>query len=169
MANDTQFEPSFLKPIRFTYDLDLGIYSIPSKVDSFNFLERYRHDAFENDNSVLIKPSLLRLPWPSAFQDARQCKYWREAKYALERFLDEIYSLAPEVDGLLPNLHCSPESLASRCDKGQAVIDTAVSAAVYMNPEASPIRISLIAKCYLLAWLHDDVFEHNPEYASCRV
>lgn len=158
MANDTQFEPSFLKPIRFTYDLNLDIYSIPSKVDSFNFLERYRRDAFENDNSVLIKPALLRLPWPSAFQDARQCKYWREAKHALEIFLDEIYSLAPEIDGLLPNLHCSPESLASRCDKGQAAIDTAVSAAVYMNPEASPSRISLITKFYLLAWLHDGVY-----------
>ncbi|CAI7647364.1 unnamed protein product [Penicillium viridicatum] len=150
MANDIQFGTSFMKPIRFTYGLDL--------VDGFNFLERYRHHAFENDNSVLIKPSLLRLPWPSAFQDARQCKYCREAKHALERLLDEIYSLAPEVDGLLPNLHYSPESLASRCDKGQAATDTAVSAAVYMNPEASSSRISLIAKCYLLAWLHDGLY-----------
>jgi hypothetical protein len=124
-------------------------------VDRFNFLQDCKRHVFETDNSIPINPSVLNIPWPSSFPAARQCKHWEECKEALETFFDEIYSLAPKCAGLVPNLHCSSVSHASQSEKGQAAIDTALTATVYMNPEASRSRISLIGKLYLLAWLHD--------------
>ncbi|KAL2869550.1 isoprenoid synthase domain-containing protein [Aspergillus lucknowensis] len=75
--------------------------------------------------------------------------------------LQAIYEVPEGERGKLPQGFSENSQTEGRSDKAEAIVSTAVNAAIYLNPESSPTRIALISKVFLLAWLQDDVVEFD--------
>lgn len=153
----SQVQVPLVKQIRYTYDPIAGCQTSQEKLSSFDFL---RYDISTTgfrtyQNSVAIDPESLPLPWPSLFPAGRQCKHWKAAENGARDLLRAIYEVGEDERGKLPEGFGENLQPEGRSKKAEAFITTAADATMYMNPESSATRISLITKFYLLAWLQD--------------
>jgi hypothetical protein len=153
MALHRETETALLKPIIYTYNP--GLVLGPRALEDFNILRSNSLTASDFKYSLEIDPSSLRLPWPSSFPASRQCKHWRDAENACISFLQEVYAIDPSERGKLPDGVSDQSTELALSQRARSAITNAVNAAIYMNPEASATRISMVTKFYLLAWLHD--------------
>jgi hypothetical protein len=153
MALHRETETALLKPIIYTYNP--GLVLGPRALEDFNILRSNSLAASDFKHSLEIDPSSLRLPWPSSFPASRQCKHWRDAENACISFLKEVYAIDLSERGKLPDGVSDQSTELALSQRARSAITNAVNAAIYMNPEASATRISMVTKFYLLAWLHD--------------
>ncbi|KAJ6005085.1 terpenoid synthase [Penicillium herquei] len=105
------------------------------------------------ENTVLIDPSKVGLPWYSTMKAGLQCIHWREAEAAGWELVDEVI----ERDGAD---HVIPEELKTdKRRKMLEMVETAVSIAIHHYPISDAPRMRVLTKGILLLFLHDDVIE----------
>ena len=146
-----------LKPILCIYDPHPGLLPVCRARPGYFFLksenkgERY----INYDASIEVDPSSLKLPWPSSFPVARQCKDWTAAVQGGEDLLHELQSLSSADRKKLPEGLFVTLGSMDLSKRGAAIVANSANAAIYMNPGATPKRLYLITKGYLLLWLLD--------------
>ncbi|PYH49755.1 uncharacterized protein BP01DRAFT_412653 [Aspergillus saccharolyticus JOP 1030-1] len=99
---------------------------------------------FERANTIY--PPSHCIPWPSLLPAAFQSKYWRQAEAAATGYLQAI------------NAH-HPTLLTHHTARTKKLVDTAVSYATNLVPLSSITRMQLLAKTYILLFLHDDAVD----------
>ncbi|PYI26857.1 terpenoid synthase [Aspergillus indologenus CBS 114.80] len=132
----------------------------------FSFLRTGR--APPNPNSpaqhdICVGPEASRVPWPTSFPAARQCRYWEAAQTACERLIHESRVLRSREGKLLPKgFLCADSNHDVLTRQERAIVDTAVSAAIYIVPNAPVERIKIIAQLFMLLWTHDEMLTAFP-------
>ncbi|KAJ6035842.1 terpenoid synthase [Penicillium herquei] len=161
-----------IRPIHYAFDPIPHDHDIPTSSDLFPLLrECLQHSPL--GDCVYIQPTDLRVPWPTFFPAAVQCKHWQEVEKSARKLLDEIVSEIQKEAHIRPQskdksgsrllstqLGASPDALPQK--KLHEVLETAVTGTIYMFPAANAVRARIMAKAILLIFLHDDVVEsHN--------
>ncbi|PYI36863.1 terpenoid synthase [Aspergillus indologenus CBS 114.80] len=100
----------------------------------------------EYHHATPIHPSSHRVPWPTSLPIALQSKHWRQAEAAATAYLQTVSTS-----------HSTPLTLDTA--RTRTLIDTAVSYTVNLVPLSNTTRIQLLAKTYVLLFLHDDAVD----------
>lgn len=126
---------------------------------AFHFLGTGREEGHhELSDSISIQPTTFQLPWPSSFPAARQCRHWKEAQASCIELIINIRRLQAEKSKAVPDgfmLTTRVDDSPALTPKEQLIVDSAVNAAAYMTPNASPARSRLISQLYMLLWVQD--------------
>lgn len=155
MVSREESPMSLLKPIACTYNPSPGSLPICRERPGFSFMKSERSgDIFARaSSSIEVDPISLGIPWPTSFPLARQCKHWIAAIQSGKDLLEELYYLSSADEKKLPQGLFTGSDPICLSKRGNAAVENAVNAAIYMNPEASQTKILLIVKAYLLLWL----------------
>ncbi|PYI20499.1 terpenoid synthase [Aspergillus violaceofuscus CBS 115571] len=140
--------PQALRPISHAFDpANSKPPAPPSPSTSFSII---RPEIFaraqEDHHATPIHPSSHRVPWPTSLPIALQSKHWRQAEAAATAYLQTISTS-----------HSTPLTLETA--RTRTLIDTAVSYTVNLVPLSNTTRIQLLAKTYVLLFLHDDAVD----------
>ncbi|KAL4890163.1 isoprenoid synthase domain-containing protein [Aspergillus ambiguus] len=135
------------KPRQVFYAFDPAISSINTPpLGNFSFLLPTNVPAIPEFQHVhAIPPDALGVPWPTSFPTTLESKYWREAEHAAKDFLQ--FTLANQPDR------------ANDCRFIDGIADAAVSFAVHVAPMGDVARMKVLAKAYVLLFMHDDAIE----------
>ncbi|RAK73488.1 uncharacterized protein BO72DRAFT_451668 [Aspergillus fijiensis CBS 313.89] len=144
---DTAPPSEALRPISHAFD---PANSKPPTKSSTPF-SIIRLEIFEDcHHANTIHPPSHRVPWPTSLPIALQSKHSRQAEAAATTYLQTIstsHSTHPTLDPA----------------RTRKLIDTAVSYTIHLVPLSNITRIQLLAKTYVLLFLHDDaVGTQNP-------
>ena len=167
MASSQESQISWLKPIICTYNPSPGSLPIRHELPGFSFLKSgsCRDGLNFADSSIEIDPVSLGIPWPTSFPVARQCKHWTTAIQSGRDLLWELYYLSSGDEKKLPRGLFTSSDPIRISKRGNAAVENAVNAAIYMNPEASKTKLLLIARAYLLLWLLGGKFHKSQHLA----
>jgi hypothetical protein len=153
VPEESQFP--MLKPIACTYNPSPSSLPMRRELPGFSFLKSESSgDGFtRSGSSIEVDPVPLGIPWPTSFLVARQCKHWIAAIQSGQDLLWELYYLSSADEKKLPQGLFTASDPIYLSKRGNAAVENAVNAAIYMNPEANQTKILLIVRAYLLLWL----------------
>ncbi|RAL12891.1 uncharacterized protein BO97DRAFT_306113, partial [Aspergillus homomorphus CBS 101889] len=103
-----------------------------------------RSQAFQHAN--IIHPPSHRVPWPTSLPIALQSKHWPQAEAAATSYLQTIHTHRPS-------------RLTQDISRTHTLIDTAISYVINLLPLSNIARNQLLAKTYILLFLHDDAVD----------
>lgn len=113
------------------------------------------------DNSYCFDPRDMDLPWSTTFPATMQCKHWRDAQSAAVQFFEQIKSAAQNKASETPHGDDTLDKKKAN-KRDMLLVDTAISAPMYMFPAANANQARLLAKGSLLIAIHD-----GKVYARC--
>ncbi|KAF9886370.1 hypothetical protein FE257_011515 [Aspergillus nanangensis] len=131
-----------LREILYAFD-PVTATSAPGHSDHLSFLNPSavsEREEFQHVNP--IRPATRGVPWPTSFPGALESRYWAEAEEVARHF--------------------AQTALTDNLPKGEntkyldAAVDSAVSFAVYATPMGGLARMKILAKAYVLLFMHDD-------------
>ncbi|OJJ42124.1 hypothetical protein ASPZODRAFT_105738 [Penicilliopsis zonata CBS 506.65] len=124
----------------------------------FSFLQVDPVPSTSHRHDIVIHPPSFGVPWPTTFPAARQCRYWKLAILACEELVRDMRALRTQTNKRLPDWFSQSNAADPTSNhKERLLVDTSVSAAIYMAPNSAPERIQIIAQLFLLLWTHDVV------------
>ena len=152
-----------VKPFDYAYNpIPKSGNSMVLKNEYFSFLEATEPQScqdggFKYRDSLAIHPPFIGVPWPTSFPACRGSKHWRATQEAAEQFMHEIYLHPTEHRLDLPK-DLQGKGKEHRMKKESELLETAVTAAIYMFADGSERRVTLMAKIILLIYLHDGMY-----------
>jgi hypothetical protein len=145
----------WLKPIACTYNPSPDSLPVRHELPGFSLLksDSYKERLVGANASIEINPASLGIPWPTSFPVARQCKHWTSGIQSGQDLLWELYYLSSGDEKKLPQSLFTASDPIRLSKRGNAAVENAVNASIYMNPGASRTKLALIVRTYLLLWL----------------
>ncbi|OJJ99914.1 hypothetical protein ASPACDRAFT_60731 [Aspergillus aculeatus ATCC 16872] len=148
------YKPTHYRHIIYAYDVMEEKCEIPVlEHDPFDFLDPQK-TLVPPENTILIDPVAVGLPWFSTMKGTPQCIHWREAEAAGLELIEQV--MAARGAGAV-----IPEKLktSDQRRKMMELVETAVTICIYLYAVSDAARIRVLTKSIVFLFLHDDVME----------
>ncbi|PYH43735.1 terpene synthase family protein [Aspergillus saccharolyticus JOP 1030-1] len=148
------YKPKHYRHIIYAYDVQEEKSEIPVlEHDPFDFLDPQK-TLVPPENTILIDPVAVGLPWFSTMKGTPQCIHWREAEAAGLELIEKV--MAARGAGAV-----IPEKLktSDQRRKMMELVETAVTICIYLYAVSDVARIRVLTKSIVFLFLHDDVME----------